>query len=184
MNKTVTSKEAILEASKKIIEENGIQALNMRIVAEKCSVAVGSVYNYFPSKGDLIISSIQSVWMEIMHGYQCSTTDGFAENIQQLFMRVQAGSKKYPSFFSVHSMSVASQDKSKAKSVMQGYLSHIKAGLIAALEADEKVREDAFDSQMSKEEFAGFVFSNIMSLLINGDSSCRVLTEVIKRTIY
>lgn len=184
MNKIVTSKEAILAASKAIIEENGVQALNMRTVAEKCGVSVGSVYNYFPSKGDLTIAAIQSVWLEIMHGYRCSNTEGFTENIQQLFKCVQAGCEKYPSFFNVHSISVASQHKSKAKGVMQGYLSHIKAGLIAALNADERVKKDAFDNQLSKNEFVGFVFSNILSLLVNGESSCKILIEVISRTIY
>ena len=48
MNKTVTSREAILAASQKLVMEKGLQAVNMRTVASVCGVAVGSVYNYFP----------------------------------------------------------------------------------------------------------------------------------------
>ena len=58
MNKVVTSKEDILAVSKEMVAENGVQAINMRNVARQCGVAVGSVYNYFPSKNDLMIAVI------------------------------------------------------------------------------------------------------------------------------
>ena len=51
LNKTVTSREAILAASQKLVMEKGLQAVNMRTVASVCGVAVGSVYNYFSLKG-------------------------------------------------------------------------------------------------------------------------------------
>lgn len=50
LNKTVTSREAILAASQKLVMEKGLQAVNMRTVASVCGVAVGSVYNYFPQR--------------------------------------------------------------------------------------------------------------------------------------
>ena len=57
MNKTVTSREAILAASQKLVMEKGLQAVNMRTVASVCGVAVGSVYNYFPSKAELLTAT-------------------------------------------------------------------------------------------------------------------------------
>ena len=58
MNKTVTSKEDILSVSRELAAEKGIQEINMRSVAARCGVAVGSVYNYFSSKNDLMIAVI------------------------------------------------------------------------------------------------------------------------------
>ena len=54
MNKVVTSKEEILAASRELVLEKGIMSLSMRSVAEACGVAVGSIYNYFPSKAELL----------------------------------------------------------------------------------------------------------------------------------
>ena len=48
MNKTVTSKEEILEVSRTIAAREGITAVNMRTVAAGCGIALGSLYNYFP----------------------------------------------------------------------------------------------------------------------------------------
>ena len=67
MNKTVTSREAILAASQKLVMEKGLQAVNMRTVASVCGVAVGSVYNYFPSKAELLTATVENVWREIFH---------------------------------------------------------------------------------------------------------------------
>ena len=62
MNKIVTSKEDILKASREIASKDGLQSINMRNVAKHCGVAVGSIYNYFPSKADLIIATVEDIW--------------------------------------------------------------------------------------------------------------------------
>ena len=61
MNTIVTSREELLAASRKIVKEQGIQALNMRAVAAAANVAVGSVYNYFPSKAELVTATVQDL---------------------------------------------------------------------------------------------------------------------------
>lgn len=61
MNKTITSQEAILCAGKEIVLEKGLQGLNIRDVARRCGVSVGSIYNYFPTKSDLIVATIKYV---------------------------------------------------------------------------------------------------------------------------
>ena len=62
MNTSVTSRDAILSVSRQFITQNGFGSVNMRAIAAACGVSVGSVYNYFPSKGDLICAVVESVW--------------------------------------------------------------------------------------------------------------------------
>ena len=69
MNKTVTSEEEILAAARALLLEKGTGALTMRSVAAACGVAVGSIYNYFPSKGALVGTTIESVWTEIFRPF-------------------------------------------------------------------------------------------------------------------
>ncbi|RPF43149.1 TetR family transcriptional regulator [Hydrogenoanaerobacterium saccharovorans] len=185
MNKTLTSREAILSVGKEVVSQSGIQALNMRDVALKCGVSVGSIYNYFPSKSDLVLATVESVWREIMHDSKgCCSQSGFVQSVLSLFESVQKGCKKYPSFFSLHSMSFANVDKSKAREVMKQYFSHIKRALLEALEKDQAVRKNTFSDNFTKTEFVDFVFSNILTLLMREEASCNCLLEVIKRTIY
>ena len=59
------SKEKILIFSREIVAEEGLNALSIRKLASRCDLAVGSIYNYFPSKDDLLIETIESVWEDI-----------------------------------------------------------------------------------------------------------------------
>jgi AcrR family transcriptional regulator len=185
MNRTIASREAILSAGKEIIMQSGIQGLNMRDVANKCGLSVGTVYNYFPSKSDLVFTTIESVWTDIMHDSQdCNPQNNFAENVSSLFNNIQKGSKMYPSFFSTHSISVATLDKSKGREVMNRYFAHIKKGLLESLNHDQGIRKDAFSNQFTKPDFVDFVFSNVIILLAEEAKSCDFLLEIVNRTIY
>ena len=62
MNPAVTSKEDIIAACQKIAKEQGLEAISMRSVASECGMAVGSVYNYFPSKSELLCATIENIW--------------------------------------------------------------------------------------------------------------------------
>ena len=67
MNTVVTSKDEILRASRELIRQQGWSAVSIRSVAAACGVSVGSIYNYFGSKSDLIGATVESVWCEIFH---------------------------------------------------------------------------------------------------------------------
>ena len=71
MNKTVTSKEEILDKSREIIAEKGVSAINMRTVAAQCGIAVGSLYNYFASKSELMSAAVEAVWKDIFQVGTC-----------------------------------------------------------------------------------------------------------------
>jgi F0F1-type ATP synthase delta subunit len=67
---------------------------------------------------------------------------------------------------------------------MNEYFIHIKKGLLLSLQNDKNVKKNTFNEIFTKELFVDFVFSNIITLLINNQQSCYVLNEIIKRTIY
>ena len=67
MNTIVTSKEEILKNSRELIREKGWAAVSIRSVASACGVSVGSIYNYYDSKAELISATVESVWCEIFH---------------------------------------------------------------------------------------------------------------------
>lgn len=185
INTIVTSKEAIITACRELVTENGLESLNMRIVAEKCNVSVGSIYNYFPSKADLIAATIQEVWQHIFHMDKiCKKAASFPEYVEWIFESVHSGAAEYPNFFNTHSIIFTSTEKGKARQVMEGYFGHMKAELLKSLQNDTKIVPTAFSEGFTRSKFIDFVFSSLLSILINQDSSCTMLIEIIKRTIY
>lgn len=185
MNKTVTSKEDILSVSRELAAEKGIQEINMRSVAARCGVAVGSVYNYFSSKNALMIAVIDSIWNEIMQGIaDRQTSSCFTKKVESLFYGVKSGGEKYPLFFSIHSMSIAKSGKEKGRETMNQYFECIKADLLNCLRKDINVKQTFFSKKCTQEDFAAFVFANVLSLLMQGQDSCDVLIELIKGALY
>ena len=63
MPKIITDLEQTLrKEARQMILENGYEAFNMRAVAARCGVAVGTVYNYFSSKEVLAASVMLDDW--------------------------------------------------------------------------------------------------------------------------
>ena len=50
----------ILEQAKFLIKANGFENTSMQEIASNCGLAVGTLYNYFPSKNDILISLIMN----------------------------------------------------------------------------------------------------------------------------
>lgn len=185
MNIAVTSKEEILKVCRELVSENGLPSLNMRLVAQKCNVALGSLYNYFPSKNDLIVAVIESVWCDIFHmECKCEAKTSFTDNVQWIFESIKSGMIEYPNFFTTHSLAFADDGKGTAQKTMERYFSHMKEGLLESLEHDGDIREYAFNETFTQTKFIDFVFLGILSLLMQQQPSCNVLLEMILRTLY
>ncbi len=185
MNKIITSREDILNASRDIARAKGLPAINMRGVAKDCGVSVGSVYNYFPSKAELVAATVESVWESIFHaGGHCSEDESFIGTVEWFFNTVKRGSEDYPAFFTLHAMGFKTGDRQAGERVMNKFFVHMQQGLLHALEKDKEVRPDAFNEHFTKEEFVGYVFSNVLMLRMNEAKSCALLAEMIKRAVY
>lgn len=185
MNKVVTSKEEIMDVSRRLVLEKGIASLSMRAIAEACGVAVGSIYNYFPSKAELLSAAIGSVWEEIFRPfYEREAFGSFTECVSVLFGTIRDGNERYPGFFTVHALNFASSDRKKGKEAMTRYLSVLEGRLADALRQDENIREGVFGEIFSEEVFAGYVFELMLSIFLRKGQSCEALLEMIRQTIY
>ena len=185
MNNIITSKEEILKASRELIKKKGLNAINMRSVAEASNIAVGSIYNYFKSKEELTIAVVGSVWFDIFHPSNvCLESDSFIDSVDIIFQSLENGNKKYPNFFSYHSSMIFGKNKNKGVNMMNTIIKHMKEGLHKTLSNDKKVRSDAFDDNFTATKFIDTIFSFIMSSMMKGDYDSFVIKEIIKRTIY
>lgn len=101
MNRQVTSQEEILKVCREMIASN--QSLNLRQIAARLNVAVGSIYHYFPSKTELMNATVESVWMEIFEDYgQHRSFKGVRECVEWLFDCLNKADRQYAGFLSLH----------------------------------------------------------------------------------
>ncbi len=57
-------KASLIDAARKSLLESEAHDVNVRQLAQECGTAVGTVYNYFPSKEALIAEAMMSDWLE------------------------------------------------------------------------------------------------------------------------
>jgi len=63
-------RETIVQEAKSIIVSKGYSKLNMREVAKASGIAVGTIYNYFPTKDNLMSELMYRYWMEFIAAVQ------------------------------------------------------------------------------------------------------------------
>lgn len=185
MNTVVTSKEEILKTSRELIQQAGWSAVNIRSVAAACGVSVGSIYNYFDSKAALMGATVESVWCEIFRRPEDEAVFQDTQAcITWLYQRMEYGCKRYPGFFSLHSLGFMGEDKSDGKRRMQQTWQHILKELTLVLKRDEKIRPEALTAPLSAESFADILFSLMLSALLRQDFDPSPVLEIIRRTLY
>ena len=59
-------RDRILENARTLLEREGYNGLAMRRVAASCNIALGTVYNYFPSKDMLAGAMIAQDWFKVL----------------------------------------------------------------------------------------------------------------------
>lgn len=185
MNTVVTSKEEILKTSRELIRQKGWGAVNIRSVAAACGVSVGSIYNYFESKAELVGETVESIWCEIFrHPQQGMVFEDIQECIRWMYERMEYGCKAYPGFFTLHALGFMQEEKSDGKRRMQQTWKHILNGLCMVLQRDARIRPDAFTEQFTAQQFADILFSLMLSALMRKDYDPSTVLELIHRTLY
>lgn len=205
MNTIVTSREEILKASRRLAKERGWKAVSIRSVAAACGVSVGSIYYYFPSKTALLTDTVESVWYEIFHEPDDPVVFEDTERcVTWVYARMEAGSREYPGFFTLHSLGFMEDGKrsgkadvrqatgqgeeadEKADGVVRMHQTwrHIQDGFCQVLKQDRRVRRDAFSSRFTEEQFAGILFSLMLAALLRKDYNPEPVLEVVRRTLY
>ena len=184
MNTNITSRDAILEACRRIVAERGMKALSMRLVADECHIALGTLYNYFADKDALVLATVESIWRDIFHGGgQNPARSSFIECVAELYGRMRRGAQAYPGFLTGHAMGVAGDVRGEARGRMDGALAHIRSGMLEALRCDPTVPEAAFTADFTREAFVGFVLNQLLILLMQEQPDCAVLLEIIRRVL-
>ena len=175
VNAVVTSREQILGTCRDLIRRQGWPAVQIRAVAAACGVSVGSIYNYFGSKAELVAAAVESVWQDIFRRPERMQTEDLLACLAWLYGRMEYGGRTYPGFFSLHAASFLGKDRADGKRRMERAWGQLQTELATVLRRDPRIRPDAFDQTFTPEQFAGTLFSLMLSALVREDPIHKLL---------
>ena len=185
MNPMATSKENILQISRKLIQQNGWAGVNIRSVATACGVSVGCIYNYFESKTDLLSATVESIWNDIFHHPEDEAVfQDTLSCVRWMYKQLEYGCQRYPGFFTHHALGFVQQDTADGKQQMQRAWQHILDALCTVLRNDARIRADAFTEEFTIEKFAEMLFSLMLSALVRQDFDPSTMLEIVRRAVY
>lgn len=103
-------KGLILDTAQKILFKEGYAKLSMRNIAKEAGLAVGTIYNYYSDKKDLIIDMMEEYWkkyFKILKNIEVSEEDfylklkkvfhylqDFITNFREIWLRVEFYNRK------------------------------------------------------------------------------------------
>ena len=185
MNPMATSKENILQISRKLIQQNGWAGVNIRSVAAACGVSVGCIYNYFGSKTDLLSATVERIWNDIFHHPEDEAVfQDTLSCVRWMYRQLEYGCQRYPGFFTHHALGFVQQDTADGKQQMQRAWQHILDALCTVLRNDARIRADAFTEEFTVEKFAEMLFSLMLSALVRQDFDPSTVLEIVRRAVY
>ena len=79
--------EKILQTARTILLEEEDSAFSMRSIAERCGIACGTIYNYFPGKDSMLAAILMHDWMDILERMHASVqqAQSFSAGIRSMY---------------------------------------------------------------------------------------------------
>lgn len=176
-----TLRRTLLVHARNLADTEGIDAINMRTIAQKAGIATGTVYNYFSNKEEILLALTEEYWKQtLQHMDTVISADSFTSQLEEIFYfllgRVEDSEGKFMNHLG--SLETAGQER------MASIQMYLEKTLIQRMEHDEKIDKRIWDDAFTKEQYARFVMANIMTLLKTGSNDFPFFISIVKRTLY
>ena len=172
---------ALLASARQIACQQGVDAISIRNLAADVGVSVGTVYNYYESKQDVLLALTEEYWQGVLEELQQSVTaERFPDQIAEMtiFLRSRMNDCAEILMKSLHAYPEPGKER------MAAMQSRLKWSLIQRLKQDSAVCSGIWGGAFTQEAFAGFVLQNLLYLLQDKGSDMEPLLEIIRRILY
>lgn len=178
-NRPVISKEQILDAAYEIATSKGLGALSIRAVATACGVAVGTVYNSYPTKSDLVNDVVGRFWQQAFSDRMGSavsngsggqeprdasteTRDDFVEFCRELTGEMTCALEEFRSDFLDGLSALGAYDLAVARRREAESFAHARLGLQMALQRDPSVCRERLVGPLAPEALCDLVWETMI----------------------
>lgn len=176
-----TLRAVLLSHARDLADAEGIGAVNIRSLARRAGVATGTVYNYFSSKDEILLSLTEEDWARTLEELRGRlTASSFDGQLEQLFtfLRARIDASAGALMRSLGSVDPEGQARMVA---MQGTLGQ---ALLRRMDLDPAIRRDIWDGDFSRERFARFLVAHLTLLLRAPEPDVGFFLALVRRILY
>lgn len=171
-------KQMILEKAKELLITDGYEALNMRTIAKKCNIAIGSIYNYFPNKSELLLEMMTDYWDDFFVYLDKEVINSpLIDALNAMFHKLDDFVKVFKAIWLRPDLYKTPQYVNNGIKREHEYLYKIQQFIELKIEKENKL------SDISISELSTFIISNFMSMLQNKRFSYEIFKKIIKKLL-
>ncbi|MPN09273.1 hypothetical protein SDC9_156562 [bioreactor metagenome] len=171
-------RERILKMAKNTLLSDGYDRLSLRGVSRQCNIAVGTIYNYFPSKIALITAIMLEDWTDQTEKMQnaCANAENAEAGIQSIFASLHEFALLYQDVWNMSMQSKEVRDEMiNARSRRQVLIEQL-AGMISALLERFEMPCDPF--------LPHFITMSMLAFILEPDFDYEQINKIFKRILY
>lgn len=188
-NKATITRQRILEAAYAMVKDVGPANISIRRVAATCGVSVGSIYNYFPTKADLVAETIWLFWHESLHRemFIVGSDEDFVTFCERLMGDLKHTLEAFRRDWLSQLASLDAESRTEVRRREEAAFDHIRRGLAMAIDRDDKMNAEALRAiagDAAAENLAALVWNTMISSLQHDDASCSALFALMRKALY
>ena len=174
MRQKVTSREKILDAAMGIAVREGVDHVSIRKLAKSCGIGLGSMYNYYPDKEELIRAVSETFWDRILSDQDklFRSGMGFTVFLEQYYGFLYGRLAQYDTSW----LSQINEQSAQRKAAI--------TLLREVLDQDTRINPAIWNMELNQDAFVEYVFVNLMALLQAGEKHCRFFLFLLEHLLY
>lgn len=177
-------KQLILGEAKRILYSEGYSKLSMRNISKACGIALGTIYNYYPTKHDLVIGMMTDYWKENMNKLESigSTEGSFYDKLDKLFDQLSGFIKTFrdewlnPEFYAQPDYV---RRGTKEEILYVDKLTDLIEGIL-----DREIKAGRIKSRIPAREAARFILMNFVTIMQMPVFEYSSFKKILKEIIY
>ncbi|MEG0327229.1 MAG: TetR/AcrR family transcriptional regulator [Erysipelothrix sp.] len=186
MKKNQINKEALLDVANDIVFNEGSENLNIRAIAQRANVSVGSVYNYFPSKSAIVFALVEDFWKRVLEENLKEVPDNlnYASYVSSIYDVLYKYADQYQSLFISHYKTMSDEDKRTGLGIRDKQFRVFDQQFLKVLNQDETVKNEVWNDNYTPKDFNRFVMMNILTALRTKQNNISILVQTIENVLY
>lgn len=177
-------KQLILGKAKDILYNQGYHKLNMRSLSKECDIALGTIYNYYPTKKELIIEMMTDYWQTFL-----DTVGEIANSNYNIYIKLNNIFKELEVFIQNFRQYWLTPELYDSKEYVEGGLQkeYVFMGKLISIIENILIKEKADNNihiKLNARETANFIIMNFITIvqmpLFKYESFEAILRELLK----
>jgi len=171
----------LIECAQRIECDEGVDAINIRRLASEANISVGTVYNYFESKREVLLALTENYWIQTLEQMHAEVSaERFSDQLRQIIVFLRSKMNDCAEIL----MRSLRADEQTGRARMASMQTVLVVALVDRLRGDAQIRPGVWSGPLSIKAFAQFVLDNLLALLGRRESEMEPFLEIVNRILY